>query len=147
MRMQISKCPSQKIQPTIVFRSWVHAYTCSVPLHHGLFSKQLIPKKLQGRRPSSSFRHHKLNSLSSSSGSSGSAATFTPGIYIRENGSSSNTNTPKNLILSAPSFPPTFSFTVIVCGHCDNCTRSPNSVERKDVTLAMWQILNNLRRP
>lgn len=27
------------------------------------------------------------------------------------------------------------------CGHCDNCTRSPNSVERKDVTLATWQIL------
>ena len=27
------------------------------------------------------------------------------------------------------------------CGHCDNCTRSPKSVERKDVTLATWQIL------
>ena len=27
------------------------------------------------------------------------------------------------------------------CGHCDNCTRSPNSIERKDVTLATWQIL------
>ena len=27
------------------------------------------------------------------------------------------------------------------CGHCDNCTRSPDSVERKDVTLATWQIL------
>ena len=27
------------------------------------------------------------------------------------------------------------------CGHCDNCTRSPDSIERKDVTLATWQIL------
>jgi ATP-dependent DNA helicase Q1 len=27
------------------------------------------------------------------------------------------------------------------CGHCDNCTRSPDTVERKDVTLATWQIL------
>ncbi|KAH8116052.1 ATP-dependent DNA helicase [Phellopilus nigrolimitatus] len=27
------------------------------------------------------------------------------------------------------------------CGHCDNCTRPPESVERKEVTLATWQIL------
>ncbi|THH10608.1 hypothetical protein EW145_g1208 [Phellinidium pouzarii] len=27
------------------------------------------------------------------------------------------------------------------CGHCDNCTRPPESVERRDVTLAAWQIL------
>ncbi|KAF9486141.1 ATP-dependent DNA helicase [Pholiota conissans] len=27
------------------------------------------------------------------------------------------------------------------CGHCDNCTRPPESVERKDVTLATWQLL------
>ena len=27
------------------------------------------------------------------------------------------------------------------CGHCDNCTRSSDSIERKDVTLATWQIL------
>ncbi|KAF8816782.1 ATP-dependent DNA helicase [Phlegmacium glaucopus] len=27
------------------------------------------------------------------------------------------------------------------CGHCDNCTRPPDSIERVDVTLATWQIL------
>lgn len=27
------------------------------------------------------------------------------------------------------------------CGHCDNCTRSPDSIERKDVTFPTWQIL------
>lgn len=27
------------------------------------------------------------------------------------------------------------------CGHCDNCTRSPESIERRDVTLATWQVL------
>jgi ATP-dependent DNA helicase Q1 len=27
------------------------------------------------------------------------------------------------------------------CGHCDNCTRLPETVERKDVTLATWQLL------
>ncbi|KAF8156587.1 P-loop containing nucleoside triphosphate hydrolase protein [Crassisporium funariophilum] len=27
------------------------------------------------------------------------------------------------------------------CGHCDNCSRPPETVERKDVTLATWQIL------
>ncbi|KAF8880470.1 P-loop containing nucleoside triphosphate hydrolase protein [Gymnopilus junonius] len=27
------------------------------------------------------------------------------------------------------------------CGHCDNCTRSPESIERRDVTLATWKVL------
>ncbi|PPQ78009.1 hypothetical protein CVT25_015565 [Psilocybe cyanescens] len=27
------------------------------------------------------------------------------------------------------------------CKHCDNCIRSPESIERRDVTLATWQIL------
>ncbi|KDR76542.1 hypothetical protein GALMADRAFT_120706 [Galerina marginata CBS 339.88] len=27
------------------------------------------------------------------------------------------------------------------CGHCDNCTRPPDAVERRDVTLATWQVL------
>lgn len=27
------------------------------------------------------------------------------------------------------------------CEHCDNCTRDPNSVERKDVTLEAWKVL------
>ncbi len=27
------------------------------------------------------------------------------------------------------------------CGHCDNCTRAPETVVRKDVTLEAWQIL------
>ena len=27
------------------------------------------------------------------------------------------------------------------CGHCDNCTRSPETVEHRDVTLEAWQIL------
>lgn len=27
------------------------------------------------------------------------------------------------------------------CGHCDNCVRPGDSVERKDVTLYTWQIL------
>ncbi|EJD05581.1 ATP-dependent DNA helicase [Fomitiporia mediterranea MF3/22] len=27
------------------------------------------------------------------------------------------------------------------CGHCDNCTRPPESVERRDVTFLAWQIL------
>ncbi|KAI5121119.1 hypothetical protein M0805_002791 [Coniferiporia weirii] len=27
------------------------------------------------------------------------------------------------------------------CGHCDNCTRPPETVERRDVTLAAWQVL------
>lgn len=27
------------------------------------------------------------------------------------------------------------------CGHCDNCTRPPESIERKDVTVEAWQIL------
>lgn len=27
------------------------------------------------------------------------------------------------------------------CGHCDNCTRPPESIERRDVTLEAWQIL------
>jgi Ras-related protein Rab-7A len=48
--------------------------------------------------PSSSFRQRKLNTRSSSSMKSGSAATLTPSIYIRGNGSSSNTNTSNNLI-------------------------------------------------
>ncbi|KIK24839.1 hypothetical protein PISMIDRAFT_377664 [Pisolithus microcarpus 441] len=30
------------------------------------------------------------------------------------------------------------------CGHCDNCTRSPETVERRDVTLEAWQILKIL---
>lgn len=31
------------------------------------------------------------------------------------------------------------------CGHCDNCTRTPGSIERRDVTLATWQILKVLQ--
>lgn len=31
------------------------------------------------------------------------------------------------------------------CGHCDNCVRSPESIEKKDVTLATWQILQVLK--
>lgn len=27
------------------------------------------------------------------------------------------------------------------CGHCDNCTRPPETVDRRDVTLETWQIL------
>ncbi|KXN84458.1 Mediator of RNA polymerase II transcription subunit 34 [Leucoagaricus sp. SymC.cos] len=27
------------------------------------------------------------------------------------------------------------------CGHCDNCTRTPESIERKNVTLHTWQLL------
>lgn len=27
------------------------------------------------------------------------------------------------------------------CGHCDNCTRPPETIERQDVTLAAWRIL------
>ncbi|KAJ7783633.1 ATP-dependent DNA helicase [Mycena maculata] len=27
------------------------------------------------------------------------------------------------------------------CGHCDNCTRAADSFERRDVTLAAWQVL------
>ncbi|CAL1708476.1 unnamed protein product [Somion occarium] len=27
------------------------------------------------------------------------------------------------------------------CGHCDNCTRDPDSVEKRNVTLESWQIL------
>ncbi|KAJ6604511.1 ATP-dependent DNA helicase [Mycena vulgaris] len=27
------------------------------------------------------------------------------------------------------------------CGHCDNCTRAPDSFERRDVTFEAWQIL------
>lgn len=27
------------------------------------------------------------------------------------------------------------------CGHCDNCKRSPDSLDQKDVTLEAWQIL------
>lgn len=30
------------------------------------------------------------------------------------------------------------------CGHCDNCTRSPDTVEQRDVTLEAWQILKIL---
>lgn len=30
------------------------------------------------------------------------------------------------------------------CGHCDNCTRSPETVERRDVTLEAWQTLKIL---
>lgn len=26
------------------------------------------------------------------------------------------------------------------CGHCDNCTRDPNSVEQKDVTVQAWKV-------
>lgn len=28
-----------------------------------------------------------------------------------------------------------------LCGHCDNCTRSPDSIDRRNVTVAAWQIL------
>ena len=66
--------------------------------------------------PSSSFRKRKLNTRSSSITRSGSASTLTPSIYIRENGSSSNTNTPNNLIptiitasSSSPSYSPALS--------------------------------------
>lgn len=31
------------------------------------------------------------------------------------------------------------------CGHCDNCVRSPESIERRDVSLVAWQILQVLR--
>jgi ATP-dependent DNA helicase Q1 len=31
------------------------------------------------------------------------------------------------------------------CGHCDNCTRAPESIERRDVTLVTWQILKVLQ--
>lgn len=27
------------------------------------------------------------------------------------------------------------------CGHCDNCTRPPESITTKDVTLAAWQLV------
>ena len=27
------------------------------------------------------------------------------------------------------------------CGHCDNCTRPPEQVQKKDVTVEMWQVL------
>lgn len=27
------------------------------------------------------------------------------------------------------------------CGHCDNCTRVPDTIERKNVTLESWQLL------
>lgn len=27
------------------------------------------------------------------------------------------------------------------CGHCDNCTRPPESVNQKDVTLDAWRVL------
>lgn len=27
------------------------------------------------------------------------------------------------------------------CGHCDNCTRAPETVDRKDMTVEAWQIL------
>lgn len=30
------------------------------------------------------------------------------------------------------------------CGHCDNCTRPPESVEHRDVTVEAWQILKIL---
>lgn len=30
------------------------------------------------------------------------------------------------------------------CGHCDNCTRSPDNVEHKDATVEAWQILKIL---
>lgn len=33
------------------------------------------------------------------------------------------------------------SETLSKCAHCDNCTRSPGSVENKDVTLDAWKIL------
>lgn len=27
------------------------------------------------------------------------------------------------------------------CGHCDNCTRPPESIERRDVTVQAWQLV------
>lgn len=30
------------------------------------------------------------------------------------------------------------------CGHCDNCTRPPESVDHRDVTVEAWQILKIL---
>jgi hypothetical protein len=33
------------------------------------------------------------------------------------------------------------SETLSKCAHCDNCTRSPESVDNKDVTLDAWKIL------
>lgn len=31
------------------------------------------------------------------------------------------------------------------CGHCDNCTRDPSTVENKDVTLDAWRILQHMK--
>ena len=28
------------------------------------------------------------------------------------------------------------------CGHCDNCTRAPETVDRKDVSIEAWKILH-----
>ena len=30
------------------------------------------------------------------------------------------------------------------CGHCNNFTRSPDSIERKDVTMVAWQLLKSI---
>ena len=31
------------------------------------------------------------------------------------------------------------------CGHCDNCLRDADSIERRDVTLPAWQLLKILQ--
>lgn len=31
------------------------------------------------------------------------------------------------------------------CGHCDNCTRDPSTVENKDVTLDAWRVLQKMK--
>ena len=31
------------------------------------------------------------------------------------------------------------------CGHCDNCSRDADSIERRDVTLPAWQLLKILQ--
>lgn len=31
------------------------------------------------------------------------------------------------------------------CGHCDNCSRDEDSIERRDVTLPAWQLLKILQ--
>lgn len=34
---------------------------------------------------------------------------------------------------------------LIPCGHCDNCTRDPSTVENKDVTLDSWRVLQKMK--
>ena len=80
-------------------------HTPSSSFYHSVPSSPESLSLSEPTSPSPSSRHRKINSLSSSSERSGSASTFTPSIYIRENDSSSNTNTPNNLIPTASSTP------------------------------------------